>query len=326
MFPRKSHKQNKLLRILLKLFNIYAYEKETLNVVNPNYKKQYGNFINFNDKSFNFTQGYLNLSRKIKKLDIFFRYAPNNDLWNSTKGWKRIIPDIDKEILISVCLISLKETIINFLKKNNLEITLHLISDNSNSIFDEKISNLMKDNVFNLKLHKSKISGNRGSYLECCDHAENAEDLIFFIEDDYLFEKNCLEEMLFSYSRISSILNDDIIQCPSDYSFYYDSLYKTSLFVGKDYRWRIVSETLLTFLMSKKIFNKYKNLIRLVGERENNPFEKPLHQVYKEVVCLAPVNSLSYHISRSVPAISENWLTCWNEYYKKYLNFKSSLL
>ena len=326
MFPRKPNKQNKFLRLLLKLFKVYAYEKETLNVVNPNYKNQFGNFAIFNDKSFNFTQGYLNLSRKIKKLDIFFRYAPNNDLWNSSKGWKRIIPDINKEILISVCLLSLKETIIHFLKKNNLEITLHLISDNSNSIFDEKLLKLIKNNIFSIKSYNTKIPGNRGSFLECCDQAENAEDLIFFVEDDYLFEKNCLEEMLITFSRISSILNEDIMQCPTDYSFYYDSLYKTSLFVGKEYKWRIIGETLLTFLMSKEIFEKHKNLIRLVGEKENNPFEKPLHQIYKEVICLAPVNSLSYHISRSVPSISENWQTSWNEYYDKYLNFNSSQL
>ena len=324
MFPRKHRKQNKFVRLFLKLFKVYAYEKETLNVVNPNYKNQYGNFVKFNDKSFNFTQGFLNLSRKINKLDIFFRYAPKNNLWKSNNSWKRIIPDINKEILISVCLLSLKGSINHFLNKNNLDITVHLISDNSNPIFDQSLIKLIKGDTFNVKLHNTKISGNRGSYLKCCDCAENAEDLIFFVEDDYLFEKNSLDEMLITYSRISSILDEDVILCPSDYSFYYDSFYKTSLFVGKEFRWRIVGETLLTFMMSKKILNKYRNLIRLVGEKENEPFEKPLHQVYKEEVCLAPVNSLAYHISRSVPAISENWQASWNENYDKYLSFISN--
>ena len=34
MFPRKKIKQNKFKRFLLKIFNVYAYEKETLNIVN----------------------------------------------------------------------------------------------------------------------------------------------------------------------------------------------------------------------------------------------------------------------------------------------------
>ena len=54
MFSRKYKKQNKLIKFILKFFNLYAYEKETLNMVNPNYKNVGKNFIKFNDTSFNF--------------------------------------------------------------------------------------------------------------------------------------------------------------------------------------------------------------------------------------------------------------------------------
>lgn len=320
MFARKYKKQNKFKRLILKLLNVYAYNRETLNLENPNYKNQSGNFIRFNDKSFNYTRGFLDLTRKVEQLDIFYRYTPNVNLWNSTERWKRIIPDIDKETLISVSLISLKETILKFLQNNKLKITLHLISDNSYSEFDNNILKLLKNNKFNLKIYKSKIKGNRGSYLECCDQAEDAKDLILFVEDDYLFEIDCIEEMMLTFSRISSILNEDIAMCPADHPFFYDSLYNTSLFIGNKYKWRIVGETLLTFMFSKNIYNKFKKKIRLVGEKENNPFEKPLHQIYNEIVCLAPINSLSYHISRTVPATTENWLKVWNDNLTKFKN------
>ena len=317
MFPRKYNKQNKFKRILLKLLNVYAYERETLNIVNPNYENHFGNFAKFNDKSFNFTQGYLKLSRKIFKLDIFFRYAPNSNLYKSKKGWKRIVPEISKEQLISTCLLSLKESILFFLKNNKLDITLHLISDNSNNNFDKYLHNLIYNKEFHISFIKSKVSGNRGTYLECCDQAEKSEDLIFFIEDDYLFEKQCLDEMLFTFSRLSTIFNEDIITCPSDYSFYYDSLYKTSLLIGKNNRWRIVAETLLTFMFSKETFKNNKKYIRNVGEYINEPFEKPLHDLYKKRTCVAPISSLAYHISRGVPSINEDWLSVWSEYFKK---------
>ena len=42
--------------------------------------------------------------------------------------------------------------------------------------------------------------------------------------------------------------------CPSDYPFYYDSNYKTSLFIGKEYRWRIVGETLLRLCFQKNFY------------------------------------------------------------------------
>ena len=296
MFKRKLLKQSKLKRLLLKLLNIYAYDKETLNIVNPNYKNNQKNIAKFNEKTFNFSRGYLNLTRKINKLDIYFRYAPNNHLWNASKGTQRIIKNISKEKLIAISLLSLKGSILNFLENNKLDISINLIGDSSNSNFDNHLFEILKSEKFEVFFHKTKVDGNRGSYLE----------------DDYLFELNCIEEMLLTFSRVSSLLNEDVTLCPSDYAFYYDSLYSTSLHIGKDYKWRNVGETLLTFLMSKKIFNKFNKLIRLVGTDKNDPFEKPLHDLYNQINCLAPVGSLSHHISRHVPiAHNEDWMKLW---------------
>ncbi len=317
MFPRKYTKLSKIKRLLLKILNVYAIDRETLNIVNPSYKNQGSNHFILNDKSIILSNGYLKLDRKIKKLDIFFRYAPNNKLWNSTNRWKRIISDINKEELILACLNSLKKTINNFLKNNTLEIKLNLISDISNKNFDNEISKIFNNKNIEITFHKSKINGNRGTYLECCDLAEKAEDLIFFIEDDYLFEENSLEEMIFSYSRLATIFKKDIFLCPSDYPFYYDSSYNTSIYIGKNYRWRIVNETLLTIMMSKSLLNENKKKIRLVGEQANNPFEKPLHEIYKNTPCFSPIGSLSYHINRHIPAVVEDWITVWKKNYIK---------
>ena len=318
MFSRSLKKQNKFKRFLLKLLNVYAYDKETLNIINPYYENNSGNFFDFNNKSFNFSKGYLDLTRNIKKLDIFFRYSPNNNLWNSTTRWKRIVPNIDKKILISVCLISLRESILNFTNQNKIKIDIHLISDNSDDSFDNKIINMLKSDSFNVIKHNTKISGNRGSYLECCDQADKSEDLILFVEDDYLFEPQCIDEILSSFSKISSLLKQDVILCPSDYPFFYDSLFQTSLLIGKEYKWRIVRETLLTILFSKDILIKHRQLIRKVGNTINEPFEKPLHEVYKKDYCLAPINTLCHHLSRSVPSIHENWKNTWDKNYAIY--------
>ena len=324
MFKRKLLKQSKFKRLLLKILNLYAYDKETLNIVNPNYKNYNKHLVKLNDKSFSYSRGYLNLTRKIKQLDIYYRYSPSNNLWNSSKNTQRVVQNINKETLISVCLLSLKNSIISFLRSNELKICVYLISDNSNQSFDNHLYEIIKASNINVKHIKSKIKGNRGSYSECCDQARNAEDLIFFIEDDYLFEENSIEEMIISYSRISSILNKDIIMCPSDYPFYYDSLYMTSLHVGMNYKWRNVGETLLTFMFSKKIYEKYEKQILLVGSQKNEPFEKPLHEIYTKVNCLAPVGSLSYHVSRFVPSINEDWKTLWEKTLKNYKHSKLS--
>lgn len=317
MYKRKLSKQNKLKRILLKLLNVYALDKETFELINPVLNKKAENFFKFNDKGITLATGFIELKRKIRKLDIFYRYSPDVSLWNSPGKWKRVIPNINKETLIKVSLNSLKKTIMNFLKIENLEISLNLIYDKSSSSFNTQLKDLLRNDKFKINFIKSKIDGNRGTYLECCDLAEKSDDLIFFVEDDYLFKENCIEELLFSYSRISTQVDKDIFLTPSDYVFYYDKNYITSLFLGRYYRWRIVKETLLTFMFSKKLLNIYRKKIRAVGELENNPFEKPLHEIFEKDLCLAPVNSISYHISRTVPSIEPDWLFLWEKNYKE---------
>ena len=320
MFPRKYKKLSSFKRFILKLLNVYALDRETLNLVNPNYKNSGNNIYKINKESIILSNGFLKLERKIEKLDIFYRYAPNNLMWNSTTRWKRIIPDISKRDLILTSLNSLKKSIIKFLSKEQIKITINLIFDNSEKDFNDHILKLLDNENIKINFIESKIKGNRGSYLECCDQAENAEDLIFFIEDDYIFEENCIEEMIITYSRFSTIFNGDVFLCPSDYPFFYDSSYKTSLYIGNKYKWRTVEETLLTFMMSKKLYERYKRQIRLVGEKENDPFEKPLHEIYRKNPCLSPVNSLSYHISRDHPATTEDWIKLWNDNYTKFVS------
>ena len=105
---------SKFKRLFLKILNLYAYDKETLNLVNPNYKNYNKHLVKLNDKSFSYSRGYLKLTRKIKKLDIYFRYSPSNNLWNSSKNTQRVVQNIKKETLISVCLLSLKNSIVSF--------------------------------------------------------------------------------------------------------------------------------------------------------------------------------------------------------------------
>ena len=318
MFLRKYKKLSSFKRFVLKLLNVYALDRETLNLVNPNYKNSGNNTFKINKESIILSNGYLKLNRKINSLDIFYRFAPNNVMWNSTNRWKRIVPNINKKDLILTSLNSLKKSIIKFISQNQIKVTINLISDSSEKKFNDSIFKLLDDNLIRINFIETKIEGNRGSYLECCDQAENSEDLIFFIEDDYIFDENCIEEMIITYSRLSTIFSNDVFLCPSDYPFYYDSSYKTSLYIGNKYKWRTVEETLLTFMMSKDLFERYKKNIRLVGEKENDPFEKPLHEIYKNNPCFSPVNSLSFHISRDHPATTEDWIKIWNDNFTKF--------
>ena len=66
MFPRKYKKLSGFKRFVLKLLNVYALDRETLNLVNPNYKNSGKNTFKINKESIILSSGFLKLKRKVK--------------------------------------------------------------------------------------------------------------------------------------------------------------------------------------------------------------------------------------------------------------------
>ena len=125
--------------------------------------------------------------------------------------------------------------------------------------------------------------------------SKNSDDLIYFVEDDYIHKKNSLEEMIYAYEKFSTILNDELFLCPTDYPYLYFSPEDTKLLLGNQSHWRKIDQTLCTFLTSSKMVNKHLDKLLSMCKREHLPFEKPLHEIFKSEVCLSPIPSLAIH-------------------------------
>ena len=125
--------------------------------------------------------------------------------------------------------------------------------------------------------------------------SKNSDDLVYFVEDDYIHKKNCLEEMVFAYEKFSTILNDELFLCPTDYPYLYFSPEDTKLLLGNQSHWRKIDQTLCTFLTSGKMVNKHFDKLLSMCKKEHSPFEKPLHEIFKSEVCLSPIPSLAIH-------------------------------
>ena len=114
-----------------------------------------------------------------------------------------------------------------------LKVKTVIIDDNSKIENLNKIKNLTENNNIELislnhdkykpaiKQQKSNQTfSNLASLLQSFEFGkDNGEDLIFFVEDDYLHTKTMLKEIILSFERISSQLNKDIFMCPSDYHY-----------------------------------------------------------------------------------------------------------
>ena len=73
---------SKIKRFILKILNVYALDKESLNLVNPDYKNVNSNYFSFNDKSIDFeiAKLYTLIKNYMASDFIFYNLIKDKDL------------------------------------------------------------------------------------------------------------------------------------------------------------------------------------------------------------------------------------------------------
>ena len=182
-------------------------------------------------------------------------------------------------------------------KKENFSRIDELIAKNNIDIDIIKLNHSNYKDI--VKKQKSEQTfSNLCSLLKCFQIAkEQSEDLVFFVEDDYLHFEPMMEEMIASYERISSQLKKELFVCPTDYPYLYMNNEKTNILIGNKRHWRTVDRTLCTFMTSKIMIDQYwSNFYNNCLDR-HDPFEKYLNEIYKKEFCISPLKSLSVHMT-----------------------------
>jgi hypothetical protein len=300
-------------KLFIKLSKIMGYEIIDQNdFTSPTLDKELNQDLSIlNDKSIVLPLGEVKISRKITSVLILFRTNSNVEIWDQNK--KRLF----EKPKVEYTLRSLNSLIksIKFCKEKypSIKINLIIIDDSSKDENLNKIKNLTKNtglkiDIKNLnhdnykKVIKSQKNeqtfSNLASLLYCFEIAkENTEDLVFFVEDDYLHFEPMMEEMIASYERISSQIGKDIFMCPSDYPYLYMNNQKTNVLIGNKRHWRTVGKTLCTFMTSKQFIEKYwDNFYKNCLDR-HDPFEKYINELYQKEICVSPLKSLSVHFT-----------------------------
>ena len=171
------------------------------------------------------------------------------------------------------------------INENNLDISII-------SLNHEKYKNIIKQQ----KNHQT--FSNLASLLQSFELGkDNGEDLIYFVEDDYLHFEPMMEEMIASYERIASQVNRDIFMCPADYPYLYMNNEKTNILIGNKRHWRTINQSLCTFMTTKSLLDKYWSNFHNNCLDRHEPFEKYLNELYTKEFCLSPLKSLSLHVT-----------------------------
>ena len=305
-------KKNILKKFFIKLAKALDLELIDQNEFkSPTLDKRLNENLSNIKKSIVLPLGEVKLTRKISSLLIIFRTNTNVEMWNQNR--KRIF---DKSKIEYVCR-ALNSVIrsIQFLKRNkpDIKVDLKIIDDKSTEENLSSIKNLLKKYEINaeiinheLSIHENVIKkqekretfSNLSTLLRAFEIGKKeGEDLVYFLEDDYIHIESALEEMVSSYERIASQLKKDLFICPADYPFLYMDNEKTNLLIGSKRHWRTTSKSLMTFMVSKAFIDKYWDIFFKTCSDLNKPWEKYFNEIYEKEVCISPVQSLTVHIT-----------------------------
>ena len=285
--------------------------------------------------SINLPLGVVKITRPVKVLDIIVRTCTNVNMLTQSKS--RLF-EKEKIEYTTRTIRSLLNSVKHSSQLSKIKINFKIIDHKSSEENLKKIDSIFKDfntdyNLIKLDVSKfekniqkinergKEVSPNQRSNManlnQSLIEAKNSEDLISFVEDDYLHQKNSISEMILAYERISSQIKKEIIICPSDYPYLYAKAELTQNFLGQNCHWRKVNETLCTFLTSKEIITKYWDKYLIMCTKEHAPFEKPLHEIYEKELCISPIPSLAVHFTNinSIFGLSPNvdWEKIWEE-------------
>ena len=331
--------KNFFKKIFIKICRIFGYEIiDQSNFYVPTQEKNLdANLSIQGKKSITLPLGEIKISRKVNSFTVIFRSCTSVNMLTQNK--KRLFDKNKSEYTLRSLNSIIKS--LNLSKKTFPKISFDIVIIDHNSEDEDinKINNLLKktnikSSIINLNVNEftnnikkinaknenvtdNQISNMSNIHKSLLIAKNQSSDLIYFVEDDYIHQIETLNEMIFSYERISSQLNHELILCPVDYPYLYTKTEPSSIFLGSNKHWRRVRETLCTFCTSKILINKYWDKLVTMCQYEHYPFEQPLHEIYKNEYCLSPIPSLAIHCTNinSIFGLSPNtdWKKIWEE-------------
>ena len=308
---KNSRKSNFFKKLFIKLCRLIGFEIiDQSTFSSPTLNKDLSETLSVQGKkSIIVPLGEIKIQHKVKSVKVILRTCTSELIMDQNK--RRIFDEEKKEYTFRT-LRSLIKSINNASKKFK-NITFNLIVTDTNSPEEDKneIKEILKDSLIdnkfvsvNLKDFKDKITAgyskakfsNMANFYNSLLIAKNEDaDLIYFVEDDYIHSVNTITEMIFAYEKFNTIFSKDLILLPSDYPYLYTKDESTKIYVGEKHHWRLVDESLVTFMTSKKLIEKYFNELEKMGIEWIDPWEKPLHKIYETNPCLSPIPSLAVH-------------------------------
>ena len=306
-------KKSIIKKLFIKLSKVLGYEIiDQSDFSSPTLQKELNEDLSIiNKKSIVLPLGDVSITKKVSSVLIIFRTNTDIEIWDQNKKRLFELPKIEYSLRSLNSLIKS----VNFCKTKypNIKFKTIIVDDKSKEENLNKIKKLIDGSGLDISItslnhnkYKNTIKqqkndqtfSNLASLLQSFELGKkHGEDLVFFVEDDYLHFEPMMEEMIASYERIASQVDKDIFMCPADYPYLYMNSEKTNILIGNKRHWRTVNQTLCTFMTTKVLLDKYWDNFYNTCLDRNNPFEKYLNEIYIKEFCISPLKSLSLHLT-----------------------------
>ena len=278
-------------KLFIKICKLLGFEiLDQNNFYSPTLEKNLNEELSIiNEKSIILPLGQVKITKKVSSILIILRMNTDVEIWDQNKKRLFELPKIEYS---KRSINSLIKAIEYFKSQySNIHIKTIIVDDNSNEENLSQIKKIIENKNIDIepldyskyqdvikKQKNQQTFANLASLLQSFEIGkERGEDLIFFIEDDYIHFEPMLEEMIASYERIASQIGKDIFMCPTDYPFLYMNNEKTNILIGNKRHWRTTKKTLCTFMTSKKLLDQYWEMFQKTCSDRNDPFEKYLN-------------------------------------------------
>ena len=326
-------KSNFLKKIFIKICRMAGFEIiDQANFTAPTLEKNLNDTLSVpGKKSITIPLGQLKVTKNIKNLKVILRTCTSELIMDQNK--KRLFDDNKNQYTFRTLFSLLKS--INEAQKifNNTTFEVIVTDTNSNDNDVSKLKDILNSSNIKTKFTTVDLNNfknitkpgysnakfaNMANFYNSLLLAKNeADDLVYFVEDDYIHKTNTISEMLFAYEKFYTLFKNDLILLPSDYPYLYAKDDATKIYLGEKTHWRLVDESLVTFMTSKDLVIKNFNKLEIMGKEWVDPWEKPLHDIYKTNPCLSPIPSLAIHCANinSIFGLSPNinWKKLWED-------------
>ena len=188
------------------------------------------------------------------------------------------------------------ESLINAIKNYRSKVNLYIVSDN----LSKEIKNIISSSEHVTEFIETIKRGNGNSFAKCVEVGLTCSGMIFFLEDDYFLDENCLNEMvLFRRKLLTSkkFKHSSICVYPLDEDRY-DKPELSYVLLGENRHWRTIKQTTCTFMIDDRILkDQIVNLLRYERYGEYGVSEgNTINLMYEKYPCFSPIPSLVDHL------------------------------